>query len=161
MKLKAGIKIRRMKELDLEEVMEIERKSFHTPWSRSLFERELATSFARAFVACEFPAERVIGYLCLWLVASEAHILNLAVHPERRGQGIGTLLLEYAIDYCRQKETEEITLEVRRSNYQAISLYRNLHFLPLGIRPRYYSDNGEDAVLMGLRLMDQPPAAPL
>jgi len=152
------IEIRGMSEGDLDEVMQIERRSFPTPWSRRLFERELLLPYAKAFVALEIPPNQVVGYICFWLVAQETHILNLAAHPERRRRGIGSRLLRYGVNYCREKGAQEITLEVRRSNYQAISLYRNFQFQPRGIRPHYYSDSGEDAVIMSLRLVEQTQA---
>ncbi len=153
------VEIRRMTEQDLDEVMEIERLSFPTPWSRLLFERELSTPFARSLVAWETQEESILGYLCFWFVEREAHILNLAVHPSWRNGGIGTLLLKNAIEDCRRNKVELVTLEVRRSNYRAISLYRNFDFQPQGIRRRYYTDSGEDALVMGLRLRD-PDSAP-
>ena len=152
------IEIRGMTERDLDEVMQIERRSFPTPWSRRLFERELLLPYAKAFVALEIPPNQVVGYICFWLVAQETHILNLAAHAERRRRGIGSRLLRYGVNYCREKGAQEITLEVRRSNYQAISLYRNFQFQPQGIRPHYYSDSGEDAVIMSLRLVEQTQA---
>ncbi len=152
------IEIREMTERDLDEVMQIERRSFPTPWSRRFFERELLLPYAKAFVALEIPPNQVVGYVCFWLVAQEAHILNFATHPERRRQGIGSRLLRYGMNYCRENGAQEISLEVRRSNYQAISLYRNFQFRPQGIRPRYYSDSGEDAVIMSLRLAVQTQA---
>lgn len=152
------IEIRGMSEGDLDEVMQIERRSFPTPWSRRLFERELLLPYAKAFVALEIPPHQVVGYICFWLVAQETHILNLAAHPERRRRGIGSRLLRYGVNYCREKGAQEITLEVRRSNYQAISLYRNFQFQPQGIRRHYYSDSGEDAVIMSLRLVEQTQA---
>jgi ribosomal-protein-alanine N-acetyltransferase len=153
------IEVRRMTEEDLDGVMEIERQSFPAPWSRGLFERELLLSYAHAFVAVDVPGGRVVGYLCFWLVEGETHILNLAVHPERRRQGIASRLLRCGLDYSRQKGAEEITLEVRRSNYRAIALYRGFHFQPQGIRRRYYSDSGEDAVIMTLHLDEPAPQA--
>ncbi|MDH4267532.1 MAG: ribosomal protein S18-alanine N-acetyltransferase [Deltaproteobacteria bacterium] len=148
------VDIREMTEEDLDEVVQIERVSFPTPWSRGLFERERLTPFAKAFIAREIPPDQVVGYLCFWLVAAETHILNLAVHPRRRQQGFGTRLLRFGIDYSRRKGVKEITLEVRRSNYKAISLYRHFQFQPWGIRRRYYTDSGEDAIVMGLRLAE-------
>ena len=135
---------------DLEAVLKIERLSFPTPWSRALFEKELATPFARSWVA--EAQGGIAGYLCLWLVAGEAHILNLAVDPRQRNRGIGGRLLEHALEECRREGVKVVTLEARRSNYRAISLYRDFHFQPQGIRRRYYTDTGEDAVVMGLRL---------
>ncbi|MDO9209386.1 MAG: ribosomal protein S18-alanine N-acetyltransferase [Deltaproteobacteria bacterium] len=148
------IDIREMTAEDLDEVVQIERMSFPTPWSRGLFERERLTPFAKVSIAREIHSDQVVGYLCFWRVASETHILNLAVHPRRRQQGIGTRLLLYGIDYSRRNGVKEITLEVRRSNYKAISLYRHFQFQPWGIRRRYYSDSGEDAIVMGLRLAE-------
>jgi len=148
------IDIREMTEEDLDEVVQIERMSFPSPWSRALFERERLTPFAKAFIAREIPPDRVVGYLFFWLVSSEMHILNLAVHPELRQGGIATRLLRFGIDYCRKNGVKEFTLEVRRSNYRAIALYRRFQFQPWGIRPRYYSDSGEDAIVMGLLLSD-------
>jgi ribosomal-protein-alanine N-acetyltransferase len=153
------IEVRRMTEEDLDGVMEIERQSFPTPWSRGLFERELLLLYAHAFVAVEVPTGRVVGYLCFWLVEGETHILNLAVHPQCCRQGIASRLLRYGLDYSRQKGAEEITLEVRRSNFKAIALYRSFHFQPRGVRLRYYSDSGEDAVIMTLRLDEPAPPA--
>lgn len=152
------IEIRKMTERDLDEVMEIERKSFPAPWSRRLFERELVLPYAQAFVALQVPPNQVVGYLCFWLIDREGHILNLAVHPEWRRRGIGSLLLRRGLADSREKGAREITLEVRRSNYKAISLYRTFQFQPQGIRPRYYSDSGEDAVIMSLHLIDPTPA---
>ena len=136
---------------DLDEVGEIERVSFPTPWSKELFKRELSLPQARSFVAVG-PLDRIVGYLCFWIVADEVHILNLAVHPEYRRKGIATLLLAYGMDCSRKEGAREITLEVRRSNYKAIGLYRNFRFLPQGIRRGYYSDTGEDAVIMSRKL---------
>jgi [ribosomal protein S18]-alanine N-acetyltransferase len=146
------IEIRGMAEKDLDEVLEIEKVAFPSPWSRGLFERELVTPFARSFVACRKGAPEVVGYLCFWLVDTECHVLNLAVHPQHRGQGIGAGILGFGVEYCRREGVQLVTLEVRRSNYRAISLYRNFRFQPQGVRRRYYTDTGEDAIVMGLEL---------
>ena len=154
MEIKETVEIQEMTEPDLEEVLQIEQVSFPTPWSRRLFERELSMPLARSFVAQRAHRKEILGYLCFWLVIPEAHILNLAVHPKHRNQGVGNLLLNYGVDYCRGSGVQVVTLEVRRSNYKAISLYRNFHFQAQGIRRRYYTDSGEDAVVMGLYLED-------
>jgi len=154
MNKECGIDLREMTERDIDEIMQIERVSFTSPWSRRLFERELSLPYAKSCIARKILQDQIVGYLCFWLLIPEAHILNLAVRPEQRGQGIGTRLLRYGVDYCLAKGVREITLEVRRSNYKAISLYRNLQFQPWGIRRRYYSDSGEDAIIMGLRLAE-------
>jgi ribosomal-protein-alanine N-acetyltransferase len=146
------IEIRGMTERDLDEVLAIERGSFPTPWSKGLFSKELSIPFARSFVAQEKESGRIVGYLCFWLAGLETHILNLAVHPRRRGEGIGTRLLAFGVSYCRRQGVQQMTLEVRRSNVKAISLYKNFQFHPQGIRRRYYTDSGEDAIIMGLDL---------
>jgi ribosomal-protein-alanine N-acetyltransferase len=152
MDLQEPIEIREMAQKDLDEVLEIEKVAFPSPWSRGLFERELLTPFARSFVARRKEAPALVGYLCFWLVDSECHLLNVAVHPQHRGRGIGTQILGFGVDYCRRQGVQLVTLEVRRSNYKAISLYRNFHFQPQGVRRRYYTDSGEDAIVMGLDL---------
>jgi [ribosomal protein S18]-alanine N-acetyltransferase len=147
-----------MTDHDLDEVMAIERLSFPTPWSYGHFRQELQLSQARAFVAAD-AQERIVGYICFWLVAEEVHILNLAVNPGARRQGVATHILRFGLEYARKKGAEEATLEVRRSNYPAIGLYRNFQFEPRGIRRLYYSDTGEDAVIMSRQLeRDGPPA---
>ncbi len=146
-----NIHIRPMITDDLDEALEIERESFSTPWSRELFKRELNMPQARSFVAVDSSGP-IVGYLCYWIVAEEVHILNLAIHPHHRRRGIASLLLRYGLDYSQEEGAREATLEVRRSNYKAIALYRNFHFYPQGIRRRYYSDTGEDALIMGRTL---------
>jgi ribosomal-protein-alanine N-acetyltransferase len=152
MNLEETLQIREMRREDLNSVLAIERRSFRTPWSRGLFEKELIVPFARDFVAWSLTHFKIVGYLCMWIMGEEMHILNLAVHPQERNKGIGTYLLGYGVEVGRSQGMQEITLEVRRSNYQAISLYRNFQFQPRGIRPGYYQDSGEDAIIMGLHL---------
>jgi ribosomal-protein-alanine N-acetyltransferase len=147
-----AVEIREMTEEDLDEILAIEKVTFPATWSRMLFERELVTPFARSFVAREKEAGRIVGYLCFWLVDRETHILNLAVHPQYRGMGIGARLLGFGLEYCQNQGVQLITLEVRRSNHKAISLYRDFQFQPQGVRRRYYTDSGEDAIIMGLDL---------
>lgn len=142
------IHIRPMIPDDLDEALTIERESFSTPWSRELFKRELNMPQGRSFVAVDSSGQ-IVGYLCYWIVADEVHILNLATHPNHRRKGIASLLLKYGLEYSQEEGAREATLEVRRSNYKAIALYRNFHFSPIGIRRGYYSDTGEDALIMG------------
>ena len=105
----AQIEIRRLIRKDLEEVLAIEKMSFPAPWSRFLFEQEFLFPQAHLLAAAD-PAlpDRVWGYLCFRLAAEETHILNLAVHPQWRRQGVGGRLLEYVVDYSRAKGAEEI-----------------------------------------------------
>ena len=97
------VHIREMTEGDLDGVLEIERMTFPSPWSRALFERELVTPFARSFVGLRKETGQLAGYLCFWLVEQEGHILNLAVHPQHRGQRIGSRLLGYGVEFCRKQ----------------------------------------------------------
>jgi len=141
-------------ERDLDEVMQIERASFSAPWSIGMFRQDLNFPLARCLAAwCPEAGERrLAGYLICWFVADEVHITNIAVRRDRRRRGIAAHLVEEALGLARESRMQTCTLEVRRSNEAAKGLYRKLGFESRGIRPRYYSDNNEDAVIMGLEL---------
>lgn len=141
--------VRPMVDADLPKVLEIERASFPCPWGEWAFRVELKPP-GYAFVY-ELSGE-VVGYAVLRIVRDEGHLLNIAVAPERRRQGIGTELLKSCIDLCTKKGVKDLWLEVRESNLGAISLYTKLGFTRVGIRRRYYQDTGEDAFIMRLRL---------
>lgn len=138
-----------MIEMDIPKVLEIERASFPCPWGEWAFRVELKPP-GYAFVY-ELSGE-VIGYAVLRIVRDEGHLLNIAVAPEKRRQGIGMELLRFCINLCVKKGVKELWLEVRESNLGAISLYTKLGFIKVGIRRRYYQDTGEDAFIMRLRL---------
>jgi ribosomal-protein-alanine N-acetyltransferase len=95
--------------------------------------------------------ESIVGYLCRWLVADECHILNVAVRPRARRTGIAERLMEHAIDEAKREKARFVTLEVRRSNVGARSLYRKLRFEERRLRKNYYG-SGDDAIVMELRL---------
>ncbi len=137
---------------DLDAVMEIERLSFRTPWLRQAFEDELARPWARVEVLRDAVTGRPVAFADYWLVADELHILNIATHPEARRQGHGARLLRHILEVARRASYRTVELEVRRSNLAAQALYHRFQFRQVGIRPRYYEDNDEDAVLMTLRL---------
>jgi len=145
--------LRDMRREDLPAVLDIERRSFAQPWSRAFFEKELATPFARLVVAVEEAAPRpqVIGYTCRWRVTDEVHLLNVAVHPERRGLGHGRALVGAVIAEAEVARTRVVYLEVRAGNVIARRLYRQLGFKDLGVRRGYYGP-GQDAIVMELRL---------
>jgi len=135
-----------MRPEDLDQVMSIEVVSFPTPWSRDSYEGEMKNSLARYIVVeCE---GQVAGYAGVWLVADEAHITNIAVHPDWRGQGVGEALLNALVAIAAGSGAQRLTLEVRPSNLPALRLYRKFRFLPVGLRKKYYSDTGEDALVM-------------
>ena len=140
-----------MRREDLTAVLEIERRAFSQPWSRAFFERELATPFARLTVAMDESRAQLVGYSCRWRVTDEVHLLNVAVHPARRGGGIGRMLVEAVIGEAREIRARTMFLEVRAGNVAARRLYRRLGFRDLGVRRGYYGP-GQDAIVMELRL---------
>lgn len=148
------IAIERMRSADLEEVLAIERASFSMPWSRGAFLYELEQNrVARCYVVREDG--RLIGYICLWEVADEVHITNVAVHPELRRRGVGRSLLSAVLDDSRQRKLRLVVLEVRPSNVEALGLYESFGFRVVGRRRGYYYDTGEDALVMEASLAGQ------
>jgi len=145
--------LRDMRREDLPAVLDIERRSFAQPWSRAFFEKELATPFARLVVVVEgaVPRPQVIGYTCRWRVTDEVHLLNVAVHPERRGLGHGRALVAGVVGEAEAARARVVYLEVRAGNVIARRLYRHLGFKDLGVRRGYYGP-GQDAIVMELRL---------
>lgn len=143
-----------MEEHDLARVMEIERASFLSPWTEQMFLEELSNSFSRCVVAqaCSEESAQVLGYLCAWFVASEVHIMNLATDPRARGRGIARDLLRETVEQAKAWGAWRVILEVRESNRAAQLLYFSEGFRQVGRRPRYYTDTGEDALLMELQL---------
>ncbi len=150
---KIELRIEPMKRSDLGDVMGTEMRSFPKPWTLAMFENELENPVSFSFVARaegSLPSPRVIAYAVFWIVRGEAHILNLAVHPEWRRRGIALMFLKSIIDTMRRKEVFEVVLEVRKSNAAAVSLYKGLGFSEAYTRKRYYGD--EDAIVMTLEL---------
>lgn len=150
-----GITIRPMVMEDLEAVMEIQRVSFKNPWSTELFKRELTHDWSTILLAEEAGPEgkpRLLGFLIFWLVHDEVHILNVATMPAARNRGIARSLIRQALEKGRKAACTLATLEVRRSNEAAIALYKSFDFRPVGVRPNYYVDEGEDAIVMVLDL---------
>ena len=138
---------------DLPRIIEIERLAFPAPWTLASFERELTLPFSRIMLAIplESGAAPIAGFLCRWLIADECHVLNIAVHPDSRRLGIGTVLLSEAISEAKSTGAGVVTLEVRRSNLAARQLYRKFEFEERRLRRHYYGP-GEDAIIMELRL---------
>jgi ribosomal-protein-alanine N-acetyltransferase len=162
----SDVRIEPMRPTDLEAVLGIERASFQTPWSRQAFLHELERNrVAGLWVARgQRPGESdgapvVVGYLCLWAVADEVHVTNLAVHPEWRREGIGRFLLGTLLAHHRAQGARRAFLEVRPGNAEARRLYEGLGFHEVGRRRGYYVDTGEDALLLEARLDEAPFAA--
>ena len=139
---------------DLDEVLGIERASFTMPWSRGAFLYEIQQNrVARCWVMRE--EGQVVGYLCLWEVADEVHITNVAVRPDARRQGIARGLLSSVLDNARARGFKIVVLEVRPSNHHALTLYESFGFRVVGRRHGYYYDTGEDALVMEIALRGQ------
>lgn len=150
----APASIQAMRSEDLDAVMSIEQMSFRLPWSRQVFLEELGRPWAFLDVVRGGgdPAGRVLAFCNYWRVADEIHILKVATHPEARCQGFGSRLLSHMVDFTEKNGCRLVTLEVRRSNEGAQRLYRRFGFRAVGIRPNYYADDNEDAVVMLLEL---------
>ena len=133
-------------ETDLDEVDAIEQHSFKSPWPRDTFKAELLREWARLDVARHNG--RLVAFCNYWLVTTELHILALATHPDYRGRGIASQLLEHVLDVARGTGCSLATLEVRRSNIPAIALYESAGFKTVHVRARYYQDDNEDALVM-------------
>ncbi len=132
---------------DLDEVQLIEQASFTTPWPENAYRSELTTNRLASYLVARIDG-RIVGYGGLWLMVDEAHITTFAIHPAWRRQRIGERLLLAFLDLARDRHAREATLEVRLSNLAARRLYEKYGFRPVGLRPRYYSDNNEDALIM-------------
>jgi ribosomal-protein-alanine N-acetyltransferase len=141
----APLDIRRLTYADLPELIAIERRAFPTPWSLAMFVLELSKPAGVCLAALRDG--EMLGYLVCSRYDTVWHIMNVAVDPEKRRQGIATAMLG---DLFRRvdAQTERFTLEVRESNHGAIELYESFGFRAAGRRRRYYQDNGEDAVVM-------------
>ena len=148
--------LRRMTAADVDGVAAVEAATFPTPWSRDAFLSEMRNAAARYLVA-ERNGE-IIGFAGAWIILDESHITNIAVLEAHRGQGIGRALTEGLLQYLSNLGAAYATLEVRRSNTVAQNLYESIGFQRLGVRKRYYEDNGEDALIMVCAAM--PPANP-
>lgn len=136
---------------DLDEIMDIEILSFKTPWSRASFEAEIVDNNLAYYMVLEYK-DHVVAYGGMWFVIDEGHITNIAVHPICRGRGWGKKLVKGMIEFANSKGVARLTLEVRTKNEVAIKLYEELGFKGCGIRPGYYQDTGEDALIMWLEI---------
>lgn len=142
-----GIKIVKTEASHINDIITIEKLSFTIPWTKNAFIRELKNNEFAIYLSADI-GNKVIGYAGMWKIFDEGHITNIAVHPEFRNIGVGSMLLEGLIDTSRREGITKMTLEVRKSNKVAQSLYTKYGFKAAGIRKEYYADNGEDAVIM-------------
>jgi ribosomal-protein-alanine N-acetyltransferase len=140
----AAVEIRRLTYADLPQVVAIERRAFTTPWSLAMFVLELSKPSGVCLAAV--VETELAGYIVCSRYDTVWHVMNVAVDPDRRRRGIATALIAALLD--RIGDDAPVTLEVRRSNAGALALYERFGFRSAGVRPRYYADNGEDAVIM-------------
>ncbi|HNX29830.1 MAG TPA: ribosomal protein S18-alanine N-acetyltransferase [Syntrophomonadaceae bacterium] len=138
--------LRKMVSQDINEIMAIEQNAFSMPWSRESYLAEMKNHFAH-YVVCDIGG-KIAGYGGIWIVFEEAHITNVAVGTEFRRQGLGTAIMLELEKLAREKKAARILLEVRPSNEPALRTYRKLNYLPNNVRTEYYTDNGEDALIM-------------
>jgi [ribosomal protein S18]-alanine N-acetyltransferase len=145
------ITFRNMTVDDLDEVMEVELKSFTVPWSKEAFFNELTKNQFAHYLIVEVD-QRVVGYCGVWIIIDEAHITNIALLPEYRGMKLGEALMARVMEQSREMGALRMTLEVRVSNEKAQNLYRKFGFEEGAIRKQYYTDNMEDAIVMWVNL---------
>lgn len=144
-----------MRLTDLPEVLAIERASFSSPWPPNAYRTELETNRLAHYLVVR-AGRRIVAYAGIWLMVDEAHITTFAVAPAWRRRGIGERLLLALLDLAIDCHASEATLEVRLSNVPARRLYEKYGFRPVGLRPHYYSDNNEDALIMTTERLDAP-----
>ena len=137
----------------LDEVAELERICFSTPWSRNMLAEELDNMLSAFLVALD-DADRVVGYAGVQVILDEGYITNIAVRPECRRQGVAAKLLQVFLDFAKANKLSFLTLEVRASNYDAIALYGSRGFRSVGRRKNYYEHPREDAIIMTREFTD-------
>ena len=140
---------------DVPDVHRIEHASFPAPWPDYAFRQEIQTNRLAHYLVVRAD-DTAVAYGGLWLMVDEAHIKTFAVLPEWRRRGIGGRLMLELVQLARQLGARVLTLEVRLSNHAARELYRRFGFRPVGVRPRYYSDNAEDALIMTTEPLASP-----
>lgn len=143
----APIVITPMRRRHLRGVVEIEQQTNHRPWSHGLFAGELRMPSSRFYVVA-LSGSQVVGFGGVMLTSAEAHVTNVAVDPNHHRAGVGTRLMLVLMRGCVEREIDDATLEVRVTNRAAQELYRHFGFAPGGIRPNYYADINEDALIM-------------
>jgi ribosomal-protein-alanine N-acetyltransferase len=140
---------------DLDDVHQIEHASFSQPWPDEAYRSELVANRLASYLVAR-AGDELVGFGGIWLMVDEAHVTTFAVAPSWRRRRVGESLLIALIDLAIARHAREATLEVRLSNVPARRLYEKFGFKPVGIRPRYYSDNHEDALIMTTDALDGP-----
>jgi len=151
-----SLRFRVMAEGDVDSVMGLERNASPSPWTERMLRQELSVDVSTVLL-CEQHEDakwRLKAYAVYWLVAREQHILNVATAIDARRQGFGWRLMSEALHRGRAHGVDLVTLEVRRGNLAAQALYLSLGFRQVAVRPAYYQDNREDALIMNLQQVD-------
>ena len=146
--LKKSVRIVPMTSAHLDEVADLERVCFSTPWSRNMLAEELDNACSAFLVALDSDDGSVVGYAGLLVIADEGYITNVAVRPESRRGGVAGQLLDVFLKFAEANRLAFLTLEVRESNYAAIALYGSRGFRGAGRRKNYYEHPKEDAIIM-------------
>lgn len=147
--------IRPIREEDVPKIHEIETLCFALPWSEASILHDIRENVVARWLVMEDGDGRILAYAGMWFVLDEAHVCNVAVHPDARGRGYGKRIFTALIDLARENSMSMMTLEVRRSNAVAQSLYHGCGFVDVGYRKRYYEDNREDALIMYREFRDE------
>jgi ribosomal-protein-alanine N-acetyltransferase len=140
---------------DLDAVQRIERASFTTPWPAYAYRQEIETNRLAHYIVAR-AGDEIVGFAGMWMMVDQAHVTTFAVDPKWRRKGIGGQMVRALLQMARPLGARQATLEVRLSNLAARRLYEKFGFRPVGIRPRYYSDDGEDALIMTTDDLDGP-----
>ena len=155
MRLTSAIRVDEMQLADIPLVHSIERRSFPTPWPENAFYEELTRNRMARYVVARVDDE-IAGYAGLWIIVDEGHITTFGVDPGWRRRGVGPRMLLHVADLSRELGATRMTLEVRVSNTAAQALYGKFGFVETGRRTGYYSDDGEDALVMATPRLDDP-----
>lgn len=140
--------VRAIKPEDIAQIAQIETLCFAMPWSEESIRKDVMENAVARWLVVDDGAGRVLAYAAMWFVLDEAHVCNVAVHPENRGRGLGKLVFGALVKLAEENSMSLMELEVRRSNLVAQNLYHSFRFIDVGYRKRYYEDNKEDALLM-------------
>ena len=144
---KSQLRYRAMTLEDIDQITDIEQEAFTEPWTKEAFHNELVNNLFAKYIIVEYAGD-IVGYGGMWIIIDEAHVTNIAIRSGFRGKGLGSLLLTEMKKTASNFGAVRMTLEVRVSNHAAQKLYEKHGFEASGIRPNYYSDNNEDAVIM-------------
>ena len=140
--------IRKIREEDVPQIHEIEKLCFAMPWREESILHDVKENVVARWLVLDGGEGQVLAYAGMWFVLDEAHVCNVAVHPDHRRKGYGRMIFEALERLAQENSMSMMTLEVRRSNIAAQNLYHACGFLDVGYRKRYYEDNKEDALIM-------------